>query len=467
MMLTWWILLLAAALGCLVSALHYALRDISLVKLEQLVEARGGARQIEAILSDVDGHVLATGALRVVCNVAITVCLLMLFSVFGAAPAGSAAAGGSGVTLDLPRLAGAVVMSSAVLYILGLVVPMSIAEHAGERVIKACAALLRVVYLLAWPVRALTVFDMAIKRLAGVGHVSEGEQIEDEILSAATEGEREGQLGETQREMIEAVVDFKARTVKEVMTPRTEIEGFELTDDLGFIRRFVESCGHSRIPVYVGDLDHIVGVLYVKDLLKFLGTDTSGLKLRPLLRRPVWVPETKPLTELLYELRARKVHMAIVLDEYGGTTGLVTFEDILEEIVGEIQDEYEPREEAIPEITVNERERWAEIEARAYLKDANSALADIGLELPEGPDYDTVGGYVLSALGHIPVPGETIGHDSFVLTVLQAEPTRVTRVRVAARESRPDEEPQEQHEPASRVDEDEQAVVGGAVRRLA
>ncbi len=465
MMLTWWILLLTTALGCLISSLHYALRDISLVKLEQLVEERGGARQVEAILSDADGHVLATGALRIVCNVVMTVCLLMLFDVFGAAPAAQAADDARDVTLSLPRLAGAVVTASALLYILGLVVPMSIAEHAGERAIRAFAGLLRIVYLMAWPVRALTVFDLAIKRMAGVGHVSEGEQIEEEILSAVTEGEREGQLGETQREMIEAVVDFKARTVKEVMTPRTEIEGLELTDDLPAIRRFVESCGHSRIPVYVGDLDHIVGVLYAKDLLRFLGADTSGFRLRPLLRRPVWVPETKPLMELLYELRARKVHMAIVLDEYGGTTGLVTFEDILEEIVGEIQDEYEPQDESIPEISVNAEGRWAEIEARAYLKDANAALADIALSLPEGPEYDTVGGYVMAALGHIPVPGETIVQDSFTLTVLQAEPTRVTRVRVEAREPRAEEDTAEQGEAAPNADVIGQAPMGAAARR--
>lgn len=433
------ITVLAALLGGLFSTLHYALGDLSLVKVQEIVERKGGRRSIDHILEDLDGHILATGALRVVCNATIAVCAVLLFHPFNA---GAAAGAGSGVTLW--RLALAVASSSALIYLLGLVVPMSLATHAGERIVHACRNLLPAVHLLAAPLRAVGMIDVAVKRLAGVAHVSEEEELADEILSAVHEGEREGNLGEAEREMIEAVVDFKSRTVEEIMTPRTEVEGFELTDNLDFIRDFIARAGHSRIPVYVGDLDHIVGVLYAKDLLRYLGRDTKDFKLKPMLRRPVWVPETKPLRELLIELRARKVHMAIVLDEYGGTTGIVTFEDLLEEIVGEIQDEYEHHEEAEPEVAVDAPSRTAELDARAYIDDANERLDAIGVWLPESEEYDTVGGFVLTALGRIPVADESFRGEGFEVTVLEAEPTRVVRVRIAAlAESAPEDQERE------------------------
>lgn len=445
MMTVIWITLLAVLLGWLCSTLHYSLADLSLVKMQEVVARHGGKKTIDLILEDLDGHILATGALRVVCNVTIAVCSVLIFGAFHDTVAGDAA----GVTFSLWRLALAVFAASGVIYLFGLVIPMSLATHAGERIVRLCAGPLRVVHLLAAPLRAFSIIDTAVKRLAGVAHVSEEEELTDEILSAVHEGEREGNLGEAEREMIEAVVDFRSRTVEEIMTPRTEIEGFELTDDLVFIRDFISDAGHSRIPVYAGDLDHIVGILYAKDLLRYLARDTKDFKLRSILRRPVWVPEIKPLHELLVELRARKVHMAIVLDEYGGTTGLVTFEDLLEEIVGDIQDEYEPIDEAEPEITLDPATRSAEADARADIEDANEELEVIGVELPESEEYETVGGYVLAALGRIPHSGESFPGPGFTVEILDAEPTRVLRVRIAAArapdaDAAPDETPDAQ-----------------------
>ncbi|HBS29322.1 MAG TPA: HlyC/CorC family transporter [Phycisphaerales bacterium] len=420
----------AVALAWLFSTLHYALADLSMVKLQEIVERRGGRRAIDHILEDLDGHILATGALRVLCNSTIAVCAVVIFGAFRASGGGT---GGAGPSVSLLMLGLAVVASSAVILIFALVIPMSLATHAGERIVHACRGVLAGVHLLASPLRTMAIIDIPVKRLAGVAHISEAEEMADEILSAVHEGQREGNIGDAEREMIEAVVDFKSRTVEEIMTPRTEMEGIELTDNLDFIRDFISRAGHSRIPVYIGDLDHIVGILYAKDLLKYLGRDARDFRLRPILRRPVWVPETKPLRELLRELRARKVHLAIVLDEYGGTTGLVTFEDLLEEIVGEIQDEYEMHEEAEPEVTVDPESRSAEIDARAYISDANDDLSAIGIALPDSEEYDTVGGFVLASLGRIPVAHESFPGPGFVITVLEAEPTRVVRVRVEAR----------------------------------
>jgi magnesium and cobalt transporter len=184
--------------------------------------------------------------------------------------------------------------------------------------------------------------------------------------------------------------------------------------------------------VFIGDLDHVAGILYAKDLLRWLGRDVSGFRLKNVLRPALFVPESKPLDELLMELRAKKVHIAIVLNEFGSTVGLVTFEDILEEIVGEIHDEYEPAEDALPGVTLDDTRKIADVDAREYIADANKLLGTIGVELPEGDDYDTVGGYVLHALGHIPVKGEEVRGEGYVLIVSEADATRIQRVRVTA-----------------------------------
>lgn len=421
-----WALLVSVPLGTLISALHYALRDYNIVRLQAIVEARGRSSLIESILADVPGHVLTTGFLRSICNVSSTVAAVLLFDVFRVVAEGA----GSRVALEpVPLVAGGL-FACAIVYFFGIVLPMSIAEHAGERLLCAFAALLRLTHALAWPLRAITFVDGAVKRLAGAEHLTKEEQIQEEIISVVAEGERGGQLDEHERGMIEAIVGFKDRTVEEIMTPRTEVEALELTDDLTKIQRFIEERGHSRIPVYQGDLDHIAGILYAKDLIKCLGTDPAKFRLKPILRRPVWVPKNKPLTELMYELRIRKVHLAIVLDEYGGTSGLVTFEDLLEEIVGDIQDEYEPIDETLPAIDVDKAAGAAELDARARIVDANEALEQLLVQIPEGDEYDTVGGFVLARLGHIPVAGETVEDGLIRVVVLEAEPMRVKKVRV-------------------------------------
>lgn len=421
-----WILLVSVPVGTLISALHYALRDYNVVRLQAIVEAHGRSTLIEGILADVPGHLLTTGFLRSVLNVASTVAAVLLFGVFRVANTGDAAS----IELNLPMLLAGGVFACAIVYFFGIVLPMSIAEHAGERLLAGFAALLHVTHALAWPLRAVSLVDSAVKRLTGAEHLTKGEQIQEEIISVVAEGERGGQLDEHERSMIEAIVGFRERTVEEIMTPRTEMEALELTDDLAKIQRFIEERGHSRIPVYQGDLDHIAGILYAKDLIKCLGSDPSKFRLKPILRRPVWVPRRKPLTELLYELRVRKVHLAIVLDEYGGTSGLVTFEDLLEEIVGDIQDEYEPVEETLPFIEVNKDAAAAELDGRARIVDANEALEPLLVQIPEGDEYDTVAGFVLTRLGHIPVAGEVVESAPIRVVVLEAEPTRVKKVRV-------------------------------------
>lgn len=445
------ILLAGAVVSVTASTLYYALRDYSLTRLEELSEARGAdaRRRVEPIIEDQDGHLLAMGAVRVVASIAVTVSMLLVLGAFrigpGAEGASIAGTPEPEAVLSFSRLAAAVVLTWVILYVVGLVLPLSLARHAAERMILAMTGFIRLVYVLAWPVRALWVIDEAVRRLAGANPVSDKEEIREELLDAAAEGEREGALVEEQRDMIEAVVEFGTTTAAEVMTPRTDVEAMQLTDDLGRVIKMVREVSHSRIPVYEGTVDQVVGIFYVKDLMRWLAGDGvkgagKPFRLRSILRPALFVPETKPVRELLKDLIKQKVHIAVVTDEYGGTAGVVTVEDIVEEVFGEIQDEYELPEDAPPAVKVDEAARAAEADARVSIYDLNEALEPLGVTIPEGKDYDTAGGYVMATLGHIPIAGESVEGEGFAVTVLEAEPTRVLRLKIEPRERAEDRE---------------------------
>jgi len=225
--------------------------------------------------------------------------------------------------------------------------------------------------------------------------------------------------------MIEKVIRFTQTAASQIMTPRTDIVSIESSASADEARALVASSGHSRIPAAKGNIDTIVGILYAKDLLeRACGTGGDGLRVRDLMRPPLFVPETKQLDELLREFQGDKVHMAVVLDEYGGTAGLVTIEDVVEEIVGEIVDEYE---QAPPKPIRPVAERSYEVEARLHIADLNREL---GLALPENDDYETIGGFVLSRMGTIPKPGEVLQHEGIRITVLAAEERRLVKLRI-------------------------------------
>jgi CBS domain containing-hemolysin-like protein len=233
--------------------------------------------------------------------------------------------------------------------------------------------------------------------------------------------------------MLEAVVEFRSTSVEQIMSPRTEIDALLYTDDLKEVMKFVDEHGHSRIPVYREDLDHIEGILYAKDLLRWIvnhGQDNEPFVLSKVLRDPTFVPETKTVRELLAQLLAAQVHIAIILDEYGGNSGLVTMEDIVEEIFGEIQDEYEEPDDPAGSVQLDTTAKAATIDARTEIDDANDELENIGIELPESDDYDTVSGFVNTTLGRIPETGEEIELPAMRIEILEAEPTRVVRVRI-------------------------------------
>ncbi len=421
-----WIATAAMALGGLFSSVFQSLRDVPRVSLEELAAQRAGPgaqRRIDRILEDLDGHSTAVGLPRIICNLIVAVS-----AVFWVAALRASA--GPGVIDAVIGIAA----SSVVIWIFGFLVPHSIAAYASAGTVYAWSPLVRAAYIVQSPLRRVArFFDEVVRRLAGPSVETQAEAVQAELMSVVEEAQQEGQFDQAARNMIEAIMKFRSTTVEQIMTPRTEVEALELTNNLGEVTKFIRASRHSRIPVYEESLDHVVGVFYIKDLMRWLAGPPGGGKpfeLRAILRPAYYVPETKTIRELLAELIRKQVHLAMVADEYGGTSGLVTFEDIIEEVFGEIRDEYEIDEPEERVVRFAKGRRAAEIDARSYIHQANAELRAIGVELPEGEEYDTVGGLVVTTLGRIPATGEQLLVNDFLFTVLEAEPTRVSRVRL-------------------------------------
>lgn len=280
-----------------------------------------------------------------------------------------------------------------------------------------------------WPLTlGVKVVGAIFRRLADRPEEDEDEEgaFEDEILSVVAEGLHDGLLEREEREMIEGVMELGDTDVLAIMTPRSNLDALDIRLSWDEVQAFVVTAGRTRIPVYEGALDNIVGVLYVKDLLKELSVSQSQPRksLRDLLRKPWFVPTTKPLDELLQEFLQTRNHLAIVVDEYESVAGVVTIEDVLEEIVGEIVDEsdYDEVEEFLQIDS-----RSAEVLGSIHLNVVNNQL---GLDLDESDDYDTLAGLVVARLGYIPKAGTTVELERARVTVLQATRRQIGRLRV-------------------------------------
>jgi CBS domain containing-hemolysin-like protein len=308
-------------------------------------------------------------------------------------------------------------------------IPWSLSRLYAEPVLFHTWPLWRGLSLVAAPLTlGARLVDAILHRLAGKARQTADEDtIEEEIRTIVTEGHREGLLEEEAREMIEGIIELNDADVSQIMTPRTDMHMLHVDLPWDELLTDVIAVGHTRIPVFDGTRDDIVGVLYVKDLLPVLakGADVRRRSVRELVRKPIFVPETKRVNELLKMLLQQRTHIAIVLDEYGGVSGLVTIEDVLEEIVGEIVDEYDVDVEAD---ILSLGDDACEAIGRARVEEVNEAL---GLELPEDEDYDTIAGFVFTELGRVPSVGETLTwRDHVRVTVLEASKRRIERVRV-------------------------------------
>lgn len=344
-------------------------------------------------------------------------------------------------SLGQVELQQSVVLTSIVvgfmLAVLRIAMPWAISRVFAEPFLYYSWPLWRLVGVLAAPLRAgARVIDAVLHRLAGREPASADEDtIGEEIRTIVTEGHREGLLEGEAREMIEGVIELGGADVSQIMTPRTEMHMLQVDLAWEDLVADVVRMGHTRIPIFDTSRDDLVGVLYVKDLISELAKSDveSRLSVREMARKPIFVPETKALDDLLTMFQQERTHIALVLDEYGGVAGLVTIEDVLEEIVGEIVDEYDEEEE---EGILRLDSGACEALGRTHVDEINEYL---NLELPEDGDFDTIGGYVFSALGRVPEAGEQITHGSVRITVLEVTERRIEKVRVELIETAPAE----------------------------
>ena len=404
----------STALSCLFALTSYSMRAFRRVQLEEVFSSESAKARLEWLDRNLTSLRLMMSLLRSAANAVLVLAFAALFDAHE----------------PWSQAVLAAVASLMVICVFGVGVPSAWAGYAGERMLAVTFPVLVGLRYALWPVIELMgVLDVPVKRLAGVTDKKDenNEAAKQEVISAATEGRAGDAIDEDELEMIESIMEFGDTQAGEIMTPRTDI--FALPVDTTFDQAVdeVTAAGHTRVPVYQEDLDSIIGILYAKDLLRHMRSPKPD-SLQSITRKPFFVPETKPLNGLLAEFKARKLHIAVVLDEYGGTAGLVTIEDIIEEIVGEITDEYDKAE---PEQILMLSETAAEMDGRTYIDDLNDALK---LEVPEDEDYDTAAGLVLSELGHIPHVGESLGAYGARFTVLAADERKITRLRVEVTE---------------------------------
>ncbi|MGL4999991.1 MAG: hemolysin family protein [Cetobacterium sp.] len=274
-------------------------------------------------------------------------------------------------------------------------------------------------------VKILMWTSILIGRILGVEVKTENIMFtEEDLISFVNVGEAEGIIEEEEKEMIHSIVGLGETNAKEIMTPRTSmfaVEGNKTLDDIW--DEMIEA-GFSRIPVYEETIDNVIGVLYTKDVLKHLKSNSTNTKVKELVREVYYVPETKSIIEILQEFKSKKVHIALVLDEYGGIGGVLTIEDLLEEIVGEIRDEFDhEEEETIKEIEANRYE----VDAMLDIETINKVL---NIELPISEDYESLGGLLMSELGKIPSIGDIVEFIDVKLIVLEVEKMRVSKVEI-------------------------------------
>ncbi len=310
-----------------------------------------------------------------------------------------------------------------------VVLPWVISRIGAERFLYATWPGWLWISWLAFPLTKFArIADFLLHRITGRGSLpGDEESFEEEIRTIVTEGHREGLLEEEAREMIEGVIELGDDVVSHIMTPRTEMHMVHAQQTWDEVMEYITTIGHTRYPAYDKSRDDIVGILYIKDLLPELakGVDEPRRPLAELLRKPLFVPESKPVDDLLQLFQHSRTHIAIVLDEYGGVSGLVTIEDALEEIVGEIEDEFDAEvEEEICKVD----EDICEALGRAHVDQINELM---GFDLPEEEAFDTIGGFVFDKFGRVPNAGESIRwNDSVQVTVLEASRRRVGRVRL-------------------------------------
>lgn len=310
--------------------------------------------------------------------------------------------------------------------VLGELIPKGLALGNPDRIALTVSGPITIFAKIVSPlVAVLVALTKLISKPFGIDPTRTPELSAAEIRLIVEQGSQQGVLEAEEEQMISAVMSLSDSKLHEVMVPRIDIAAIDQEASFDDAVTLVLTEGHSRTPLYKESVDHIVGILYAKDLLRIIAAGGPRPRLRDIMRPALFVPESQAVDDLLNELQRRRVHMAIVLDEYGGTAGLVTIEDLLEEIVGEIQDEFDEEEP----MKVIVRDGEAILDGRADI-DEMGELVDPALELEDDEEYDTVGGFVYHRIGRVPVVGDTVAVDPFKITVIKVTGRRVGKVRV-------------------------------------
>ncbi len=246
---------------------------------------------------------------------------------------------------------------------------------------------------------------------------------EEELIILAELGEEEGTLQEEESDMIQSIFDFKEKTVGEIITPRVDIVSLKSDDSIDRAMDIIGERQFSKIPIYKDTIDNIKGILYAKDIIPYLMGSRPNVNLQTLARQPFFVPETKPIDDLMEEFKLRKTSIAIVVDEWGGTEGLVTLEDVVEEVMGEIRDPYDQEESNVLKQSDG-----------SFIVDGSITIYDLeeetDIEFPEDRDYDTLGGFILDILTDIPQTGEQVEFNNMVFTVQTVENNRIGKIKI-------------------------------------
>ncbi len=312
-------------------------------------------------------------------------------------------------------------------FLFGDMLPKQVAAHRCEKTAYALLTLVELVSFVFLPFAKINGFiSGVILRIFGIDPNADVERVtEEEILMMVDAGEERGVIEESQKEMINNIFEFDDIAASDVMTHRTDIVTVDIEDTIDDVIHLATEEGYSRIPVYEGDIDNIKGIIYVKDLLKFVGAKLPAGGLGTIMREAFFVPESKRCGDLFTEMTEKRIQMCIVSDEYGGTAGLVTIEDLLESIVGNIQDEYDDEEE----------DEIEQIDESTFTVDGTTDTDEVAerldIELPEG-DFDTVGGMIMSAIGRIPEENEhpSIEVSGYLFTVEEMGERRIERVTI-------------------------------------
>jgi putative hemolysin len=318
--------------------------------------------------------------------------------------------------------------------VLGELAPKKIAMQKPEKVSFAVVPVLLFVNKIAKPfVKLLSASTNAVVRIFGMDPNADEEVVtEEEIRMMVDVGQEKGVIEDVQKEMINNIFEFDDMDVGDIMTHRTDMDCVDAEEPLCEISKMAIECGHSRIPVFEDDQDNIIGIIYVKDLLKYVGSSLPKSKsIKDFMREAYYVPETKHCSELLSEMIEKHIQMAVVVDEYGGTAGIVTFEDVIESIVGNVQDEYDNEDEEISQIN----ETTFTVDG---ITDIDEVEEKLNIKFPEG-DYDTLGGFIISRLGYLPKESDekdeddkqdVVEYENIRFTVLNVEERRIGKVKV-------------------------------------